>query len=193
MSTRIILVALATVVLCVPAAHAQQVSGTVATAPGGAAMARTVRVQASITAIDPATRSVTLKGPQGREIAIVAGPEVKNFGALKVGDQVDLQYTEALLLELIKGGGKPVAKTGAEAVAAAKPGSAPGAIAGRKVSVVGNVVATDPATQMVTVTGPQRTVTFHVADPARFTSIAKGDQIEATYAEAVAVAVTPIK
>jgi hypothetical protein len=42
-------------------------------------------------------------------MTVTAGPEVKNFDKLKVGDQVDLQYIEALTLELKKGGGMAVA------------------------------------------------------------------------------------
>ena len=72
-------------------------------------MADTVEVSATITAIDKATRDVTLKGQQGNLMTVTAGPEVKNFDKLKVGDQVDLQYIEALTLELKKGGGMVVA------------------------------------------------------------------------------------
>lgn len=192
MFERTILAAAIAALALATSVQAQTVSGNIATAPGAAAMSRTVRAQATITAIDAGARAVTLRGPQGRELQITAGPEVKNFAQLKVGDQVELQYTEALLLELVKGGGKAVAKTSAEAGATAKAGGAPGAIAGRRITVVGDVIAVDAATQMVTVKGPQRTATFHVADTERFKRIAKGDQIEATYAEAVAVAVTPV-
>ena len=45
----------------------------------------------------------------------------------------------------------------------------------------------------VTVKGPKRTVELKVQDPAQFKMIKKGDQIEATFTEAVAVAVTPAK
>ena len=58
-------------------------------APGRAA-SRTVKLTATITAIDKATRDVTLKGPQGNDVTVTASPEVKNFDQLKVGDQVDL-------------------------------------------------------------------------------------------------------
>jgi hypothetical protein len=46
---------------------------------------------------------------------------------------------------------------------------------------------------MVTLRGPKRTVDVKVRDPEQFKLIAKGDQIEATYTEAIAVAVTPKK
>src|SRR6266581_4726615 len=77
-------------------------------APGMVGVAQTVKVTATITAIDKATRDVTLKGPQGNEITVTAGPEVKNFANMKVGDQVNAEYVEALTLELKKGGGQKV-------------------------------------------------------------------------------------
>ena len=159
--------------------------------PGKVGMAQTVDVTATITAIDAAKRAVTLKGPQGKQVSVIAGPEVKNFNQLKVGDTVDIQYLESLVLELKKGGGKPVARTEKEGVASAKPGEAPGGVGGRQVKVVGDVINVDQATQTVTVKGPQRTVDLKVRDPEQLKLISKGDQIEATYTEAVAVAVKP--
>ena len=169
-----------------------QTSGTVVTkAPGVAQAVRTETASATITAIDAKTRVVTLKGPQGKEFEVEAGPEVKNFAQLKVGDQVDVQYKEALLLQLKKGGGAPVAMSAQGGAVTAKKGAAPGAAVGRQVSVVGDVIDLDPATRMVTVRGPQRTVAFDVEDPEQFKLISKGDQIEATYTEALAVSVAP--
>jgi Cu/Ag efflux protein CusF len=172
-------------------AWAQTATGVVGTGPGVAGAARTVEVTATITAIDAATRAVTLKGPQGNEKTMTAGPEVKNFAQLKVGDTVDVSYAEALTLELKKGGGLVVGRTEQAGTAAAKPGEKPGAVAGRKVTMVGDVIAIDAATQVVTVKGAQRTVELKVQDPAQLKLIAKGDQVEATYTEAIAVVVRP--
>jgi len=179
-------------VLALPAA-AQTSEVMAGKGPGVAGIAQTIKVTATITKIDPASRTVTLKGPEGREVSVVAGPEVKNFAQLKVGDSVDLQYVEALVVELKKGGGQPVARTDQERAAAAKAGDSPGAAAGRQVKIVGDVVDVDAAKQSVTVRGPQRTVDIKVRDPEQFKRIAKGDQLEATYTEAVAIAVTPKK
>ena len=172
-------------------AAAQTGNVVAAKAPGAVGIAKTVNVTATITAIDAATRTLSLKGPKGNETSVVAGPEVKNFAQLKVGDRIDLTYAEALTLELKKGGGKPVAMTVKEGAARAKPGEAPAGIMGRQVTVVGDVIAVDAATSTVTVRGPQRTVELKVQDPAQLKLIAKGDQIEATFTEAVAIAVTP--
>ena len=81
-----------------PPASSQGGGAVVATKPGGDGRADR-QDHATITAIDPKTRGVTLKGPQGNEVVIVAGPEVKNFAQMKVGDNVDVQYLEALTLE----------------------------------------------------------------------------------------------
>ena len=56
-------------------------------------------------AIDPATRGLTLRGIDGKDVEVTAGPEVRNYDKLKVGDKVDMSYIERLDLELIKGGG----------------------------------------------------------------------------------------
>jgi len=172
-------------------ASAQTGSAVMGKAPGKVAMAQTVKATATITAIDAATRAVTLKGPKGNEVVVTAGPEVKNFAQLKVGDQVAVEYVESLALELKKGGGAPVAATAKEGMAAAKPGERPAAVGGRQITVVADVIDVNAETQVVTLKGPQRTVELKVRDPEQFKLIKKGDQVQATYTEALAIAVTP--
>jgi Cu/Ag efflux protein CusF len=161
------------------------------TAPGRAGVAQTVNITATITAIDKATRDITLKGPQGKELTVTAGSEVKNFDLMKVGDQVNAQYIEALTLELKKGGGMAVARTEQGGAAGAKPGEKPAGAVGRQVTIVADVVDVNPARQSITLRGPQRTVDLVVADPAQFKLIAKGDQVEAKYTQALAIVVEP--
>jgi hypothetical protein len=169
-----------------------QTTGVVAgSAPGKAGVAQTVKLTATITAIDKATRDVTLKGPQGNELTVTAGPEVKNFANMHVGDQVDAQYVEAVTLELKKGGGQKVARTEQAGAKGAKPGEQPAGVVGRQVTIVADVIAVDPAKQSVTLRGPQRTVSLAVSDPEQFKRIAVGDQVEATYTQALAIAVEP--
>ncbi|MFO1311429.1 MAG: hypothetical protein U1F41_05120 [Burkholderiales bacterium] len=172
-------------------ANAQTGGAVVATAPGKAVIAETVKITAKITAIDKKTRDVTLQGPEGNSMTVTAGPEVKNFDKLKVGDSVDMQYVEALTLELKKGGGAKVAKTEKTDAVSAKKGETPGGAAGRQVTIVADVVAVDPAKQVVTLKGPKQTVNLKVRDPEQFKNIAKGDQVEATFTQALAVAVEP--
>jgi hypothetical protein len=174
-------------------ALAQTGEAVVAKEPGVGAVAQTVEVTATITAIDAATREVTLKGPKGREVTVQAGPEIKNFAQMKVGDTVKAKYVEALTLELKKGGKAVVGRTEQAGAATAKPGEKPAGLAGRQLTVVADVVAVDPATQTVTLKGPKRTVDLKVADPEQFKLVKVGDQVEANYTEALAIAVEPTK
>jgi hypothetical protein len=175
-----------------PTATAQTGTTIVGKGPGVAGAAQNVKLTATIVAIDPATRVITLKGPQGHEVTLTAGPEVKNFAQMKVGDQVNAEYVEALTIELKKGGGKAIARTEQMGAAAAKPGERPAGLVGRQVTIVADVVDVNAATQTVTLRGPQRTVELKVRDPEQFKLVAKGDQVEATYTEAVAIEVTPV-
>jgi hypothetical protein len=162
-----------------------------ATAPGKGVAANVVEITASVQAVNKADRTVTIKGPRGRVETITAGPEVKNFDQIKVGDQVALRYIEALSLELKKGGTAPVTRTDSAMGATAKPGDMPAAGVGRQIHVTANVVAVDAATQTVSLKGPKQTVDIHVRDPEQFKMVKVGDQVEATYTEAMALSVEP--
>jgi Cu/Ag efflux protein CusF len=174
-------------------ASAQTGAAVVGKGPGVAGAAQTVKMTATITKIDAATRAVTLKGPEGREVTLTAGDEVKNFAQMKVGDLVNVEYVEALTIELKKGSTAPVARTEQTAAGAAKPGEKPAGMVGRQVTVTAEVVDVNPKTQVVTLRGPQRTVELKVRDPEQFKRVAKGDRVEATYTEAIAIAVEPAK
>ena len=178
--------------LVLPAAVSAQTAAVVGgTAPGKAGVAEVVKLTATVTALDKATRDVTLKGPQGNELTLTAGPDVKNFDQIKVGDQVNVEFIQALTLELKKGGGLVVARTEQKGAVAAKPGEKPAAAAGRQVTIVADVIATDPAKQTITLKGPKQTVDMRITDPEQFKRIAKGDQVEATYTQAVAMVLAP--
>ena len=174
-------------------AHAQTSTVVVKKAPGSAAATQTIRITATITALDSKTREVTLKGPQGNEVTIEAGPGVRNFAQMKVGDLVNVEYIEALSLDLKKGGGQPVSRTTHVGEAGAKSGEMPAGKGGRKITVVADVTAVDPQTQTITLRGPERTVDLKVQDPEQFKLVAKGDQVEATYSEALAVKVERVQ
>jgi len=191
MRQSILFAAVVSALALVPPALAQSSGAAVTSAPGIVSMSQAMEGSATIAAIDKASRTITLKRTKGDEVKIVAGPEVKNFEQLKVGDVVNVTYLESLALELKKGGGLKVEKTEKAGVVGAKPGAKPAGAAGRQVTVVGDVIKLDAATQTITVKGPERTVELKARDPEQFKLIAVGDQIQATYTEALAVSVTP--
>ena len=117
--------------------------------------------------------------------------ELKQAAHLKVGEQVNVDYVEALTLELQKGGGQAVSRTEEVVGGAAKPGERPAAAGARQIRIIADVVNVDAPNQRVTLRGPNRTVDLKVRDPQQLAMIAKGDQVEAVFTEAIAVAVEP--
>ena len=99
----------------------------VASEPGRVAAVRAVEISARVVGIDKATRTVTLKGPQGNVVDVVAGDEVRNFAQIKLGDFVVVRYAEAITLELKKSGGKAGDVTVSTDAARAAPGQRPAA------------------------------------------------------------------
>ncbi|MFM0087662.1 hypothetical protein PQR46_12105 [Paraburkholderia sediminicola] len=149
----------------------------------------TATVIATVIAIDPATRTVTLKDKNGRVEELEAAEEVRNFDQLKVGDVVTTEYREARSLSLTKTNGPRSAKE-RQILQPAASGTKPGGTISREVTVVGDVVAIDAKGKHVTIKGPQGTVDVLV-DPEQLNNIREGDQVEIVHTEAVAISVTP--
>lgn len=181
-----------------PAAFAQQAPQAqppmaaviAASAPGVGGVAGSVRVMATVVALDAATRTVTLKGAKGRVVDVVVPPEAKNFDQIRVGDLVTVDYMRALTLELRPPGSGIRSGSTETATAPAPAGAVAGGAAGRQVVIMANVTAIDKKASVVTLRGPKgNSVDLHVPDPAQLKRVKVGDQVEAVYTEAVAIAV----
>jgi len=78
-----------------------------------------------------------------------------------------------------------------ESAARAPAGGKPGAAAVRRVTVVADVVAVNTRAQTVTLRGPEHTVDLRVRDPNQLKLVKVGDQVQATFTDAVAISVEP--
>src|SRR5262249_37922093 len=114
-------------------------SGSTAVSPGKAMGEGTLKTSATIVAIDPATRGVTLKRQDGKVLTLTLGDEVRNFDQLKVGDKVLAEYSQAVALELKKGGGAAANATSKDTLKRSEPGQKPGGKAERQVSILADV------------------------------------------------------
>ncbi|BBG86823.1 hypothetical protein AHGSH82_039680 [Aeromonas hydrophila] len=174
-------------------AQAAEVATEVATAPGKANLMEAVSAQATVTAIDMASRKVSLKNAAGEAFDIVAGEQVTNLTNLKVGDVVALRYLQMLDLELLKGTAGVRKRIVEVAAGKAEAGEKPGAGIGKKVTLYGDVIAVDKGQQTITVKGVDHTLVLKVHNPAQFALIAKGDQIKAVQTQAVGIGILPEK
>ena len=162
-------------------------------APGMAAGAHVATVSAKVVAINKDKRLVTLQGPLGNQFRVVAGKEVRNLDQIKVGDELVVTHVEALTLELKKGGDGVRERVESEGAARAPVGAKPGMAQVNRVSVVADVVAVNTRAQTVTLRGVEHTVDLRVPDKSQLKLIKVGDQVQATYTEAVAVSMEPAR
>jgi hypothetical protein len=163
-----------------------------ATPQGG--VAKTVEMQATVTAIDMATRNVTLQGADGRETTIHVDERARNLGQVKVGDLVTVAYTEAIAWKLNKSAKAAPTAEVEEAAGRAKPGEKPGGAAARRITITATIEAIDEANGTVTLKGPQgNSRTIKARNPANLKKVKVGDLVDISYTEAVAIKVEPAK
>lgn len=196
-STQLFTLALVAAALAGPAiaqTAAPAAGAAITSEPGKASAVRTVEVSAQVVGIDKTSRTLTMKGPKGEAFDLVAGAEVKNFDQIKVGDAVVARFAQALTLELRKTKGAAGDLAVREGVAAAKPGERPAVVGAREVTAIAEVIGVDPKASTITLKGPRgNVVTLDVLNPDQFKVVKKGDQVEATYTEAMALSVEPAK
>ena len=171
--------------------------GNVLAQPAPVATEKVHTLSATVAKVDAKQRLVELK--KGEETqTIQVPPEVRNFDKIKVGDEVVVTYYEGLAAEFKKKGeSKTVGVLDATTGTARMPeGSGrPGAAVANKVKTTVVIESVDTKTHSVTFTGPSGlSRTVDVVDPKAQKFIAelkKGDEVELTYVEALAVTVEP--
>jgi Cu/Ag efflux protein CusF len=174
-----------------PAQSPPNTQAAVTTSAGKVAGTATTEVTAKVVAVDPSQRTVTLQSADGKTRTIEVGDQVRNFDQIKVGDTVHAQYSQALALELKKGPASMAAPTEQQSITPAPPpGAKPGGTVARKVTATAEVIAVDPARQLVTLRGPKgNEVDVQVPDPSQLNNIKTGDHVKVTYVEAFAIRV----
>jgi Cu/Ag efflux protein CusF len=150
----------------------------------------TTTVRATVKAINHKTRTVTLRGEDGQETTFVVDEAVKNLPQVRKGDIVTAQYHRALAARIVKQGeGKPGYSTGG-GIETAEPGEKPAGVSAETVQVTATVTKIDRRKQEITLRGPRgKSVVVAVKNPANIEKLKKGDLVEITYTEAVAISV----
>ena len=158
---------------------------------GVAAQESALIYDGEVTKIDAATRTVTLKNKDG-ETSIVAGPEVKNFAEIKVGDHFDVVYELAVAIELVKVKNPgTTSEQVSTSTTTAPQGDKPGMITTNTVTATANVEAIDAAKNIVSLKGPQGNIfKVKVQNPDLMKDIAVNDQVKVVYTEAIAAVVS---
>ena len=165
----------------------------VASEPGKAVIAQTAEVSAKVVAIDKATRTVTLKGPQGNVVDVVAGDEVRNFDQIKLGDIRGRALPSGAHARAQEDQGRGRGAHGRQEDGAGETGRSAGRCRGasghrdRGRHRRGSGEEDDHAQGAATATSSL----LDVQNPAQFKVVKKGDQVEVTYTEALALSWRP--
>ena len=171
-------------------AQAQTVSEKASAGKGKVEVAQLVELNGAITALDLATRDVTLKTDEGKEVSFVAGEDVKRLEDLKVGDRVEIQYYESLALSLSKVEGGTPASSETSSEMRAEPTELPGGIKTHQETITAKITAVDAKAGTVTLVGPKgRSVTLDVEADV-LAKVKVGDLVSAVYTQAVAASVS---
>lgn len=155
-----------------------------------------VEVTATVTAIDMANRMVTIQGLEGNTAVVYATEAVKNLPQVEVGDKVNIAYYRAAVADIVKTKGDVELGTVVAAGEATAPlGAKPAGAIGTEVTRTVEVMFVDPYQKFVRVNAPDigiRTVTLeHRPDLQHYLDeLKKGDIVQITYTEAMAVTVT---
>ena len=157
----------------------------------GIMLGEAVVVTGKVVAIDKTDRSVAIQGPDGNVLALEAGSAVKNFNQIKVGDQVKLEYYEAVAI-YVGAQGKPPEANVATTTAAAPKGQKPAGASIEVVDVSASIQAIDKTKRTLTLKGPLGNSVSVKVDKsvAAFDELKVGDSIHVRHTEAVAISVT---
>lgn len=151
----------------------------------------TLSASAVVQSVNPKTRELVLKGPEGGELRVVAGPEVRNFDQIAKGDNVTVAYHEATVLSMADANTPPATAT--VAAGRAPKGAAPAGAAALTTSIVVTVVSYDANTGTATFRTPDG-LTRRAIVPPELRSFAAartpGSRVNVEMTTAIAIAVT---
>lgn len=150
--------------------------------------------EGTVTKIDKKTRTIFFKNNEG-ESKFIAGPEIKSFDQIKVGDRLNVTYELAVAIELIKtksDGVRSKVETASEVTS--KPGEKPTRTITNTTTIIADIIAVDRAKKLVSVKGPSGKVTIvTVKNPQLLADVNVGEQVRVIYFDAMAASITPPK
>jgi hypothetical protein len=152
---------------------------------------------ATVTAIDQAQRLVTIRGPEGNEVTLEAGPEVRNLAQVEAGDVVRITFEETYMARRISPEEAPEAAAAVTAAAAlAEEGERPGVAFGAAATVVVMIESIGPDGRTATFITPDGAIeaiyVLREQSRAFARTLETGDLVQLTQAGLLAVVVEPL-
>ena len=173
--------ALACVILCAGLARAQ----------GGEVVRDEISLRGTVEAVDHVARTVRIRGDQGNIVTLDVPQSAARFSEVKVGDVVTVAYSDKVSVRLKPAGEPPVDRT-IDRLTTAAPDQLPAATRSAQRIQTVTITSWDPATGLLTFTGPTGTTyQRHLVDTAAAAitaGIKVGDRVDVTRTEASSIA-----
>jgi len=168
-----------------------------AAAQTASAQARTINSEMRtetgvIEEIEAGSRTVTIRKPDGTFVSVVAGPEIKRFSEVKVGDTVNARFYENVVIRL-KRPGEPEVDNASKATTGSGQ-AMPGGTKAKQRTITATISAIDMKAPTVTFTGPNGwKYTSKVQDVEALGKVKVGDKVDIVWTEAMMVSLEPGK
>src|SRR4029453_2688653 len=107
----------------------------------------------TVESIEIASRTITLKKPDGTVVTIFAGPDIKRLEEVKVGDKITARYYENMVIRL-KRPGEPDVDTAAKSTTPSQQ-ALPGGTRAKQRTITATITAIDMNAPSITFTGPK--------------------------------------
>ena len=141
-----------------------------------------------IEAVEAQSRTVTIKKADGTYVTTVAGPEIKRFDELKIGDKVTAKFYENMVVR-VKKPGEPDVDSKAPATTGAGQAT-PGGTKAKQRTITATITGMDPKVPSITFTGRNGwKYTSRVQDPAAASQVKVGDKVDIVWTEATLVSI----
>jgi Cu/Ag efflux protein CusF len=140
--------------------------------------------------VDRVTRTISIKGEDGRVSMIKLNDKISNLEQLEKGEKVTARYSEAVLLTLARSDASPQVQS--ETTRKGPNSDQPAVQSVEHTSVVAQVTNVDRDGQRVTLEAPNgEEIRLVVRDPQALRDLKTGDKVVASYIEAFALSIEP--
>jgi hypothetical protein len=161
------------------------------------AQAKTIKAEtrvetATVEAIEAGSRTITLKKSDGTYVTTVAGPEVKRFAEIKIGDKVTARYYENLVVRMKPNSEPGVATTERAATPSGRVN--PGGTTARQTTLTAVITAIDMNVPSISFKGPNGwSYSSKVQDTAALAKVKVGDRVDIVWTDAKLLSLEPGK
>jgi len=149
-------------------------------------------VDAVVTKVDSKTRTVTLKDKDGTVTNFVAGPEIKNFPQIKVGDRLTVTHELAVVIELLKVNNQGIrSEVQTTSQTSAPLGSKPASVISNTTTIIATVIGIDRQKLTISVKGPKgKPDIYRIKNAALLKDVAVNDEVKIVLYDAMAASFT---